>query len=71
MAEDPLTGEVRKICSSDLVFVALGEDKRPAAVPPLVPANAEERQKIERARQRREHLKRIEEEMAKMEEEEK
>jgi acyl-CoA hydrolase len=64
-AEDPMSGDVHKVCSSELVFVALGEDKRPAAVPPLVPANEEEHQRIERARLRRERLKRIEEEMAK------
>lgn len=64
-AEDPMTGQVRKICSSDLVFVALGEDKHPTEVPPLVPANDEEHERIEHARARREHLKRIEEELAK------
>jgi len=63
--EDPMTGEIRKICSSDVVFVALGEDTRPTAVPPLAPANQEERERMERARIRREHLKRIEEELKK------
>lgn len=67
--EDPMTGVVRTICSSQLVFVALGEDKRPTAVPPLVPANDEERKRIELARKHREQLKRIEEEMAKLEKE--
>ncbi len=67
-AEDPYTGQIRKICSSDVVFVALGDDKRPTPVPPLEPANDAERTIIERARAHREHLKRIEEEMAKWDE---
>ncbi len=66
--EDPMTGRVATICSSDVVFVALGEDKRPTAVPPLVAANAEEAAKMERARLRRERLKHIEQELAKVEE---
>ena len=65
-AEDLITGEVRHIASSQVIYVALDENGRPTAVPPLVPASAEEDARIARARARREHMKKIEEELAKM-----
>jgi acyl-CoA hydrolase len=64
-AEDLMTGEIRKIASSQLIFVALDEKRRPTPVPPLVPANAEEAAIIERARVRRMHMQQVEEQLAK------
>lgn len=61
-AERPRTGEVRKVVSSQLVFVALDENRKSVEVPPLVPADAEERERIAQAKTRRERIKRIEEE---------
>ncbi len=62
-AEDPMTGQTNKICSSELVFVALGEDKKPVTIPPLAPANEEEKAIMDRARLHREYRKKIEEEL--------
>lgn len=52
-AEDIMTGEIRNIASSYVIYVALDENRKPTPVPPLVPADAEEEAIIERARQRR------------------
>src|SRR5436853_5801564 len=49
MAEDLITREVRKIASSYVIYVALDEHRKPTPVPPLVPANNEEKVIIERA----------------------
>lgn len=68
-AEDLMTGEIRKIASSQVIYVALDEKKRPTPVPPLVPANAEEAIIIERARHRRMRMDKVEEELAKMQRE--
>ncbi len=65
-AEDLITGEVRHIASSQVIYVALDENGGPTPVSPLIPANAEEKARIARARARREHMKKIEEELAKM-----
>lgn len=69
IAEDLMTGETRKIARSRLIFVALDENGKPTQVPPLVPANAEEARRVERASIRRMHMKKIDEEMAKIQEE--
>lgn len=69
VAEDLMTGETRKIARSQLVFVALDENRKPIQVPPLLPANDEEARRIERVRIRRMHMKKIDEEMAKIHEE--
>jgi len=66
MAEDLLTGEVRNVANSRVIYVALDEQGKPTPVPPLVPANAEEAEQIERARLRRERMRQIEEELTKM-----
>ncbi len=55
-----------KHASSQVIYVALDENGRPTPVPPLVPSSAEEEARIARARARREHMKKIEEELAKM-----
>lgn len=65
-AEDLLKGEVRKIASSQVVYVALDEQKRPTPVPPLAPADAEEAAHIEHARLRREQMRKLDEEFAKL-----
>ncbi|MBE3561116.1 MAG: acyl-CoA thioesterase [Ktedonobacteraceae bacterium] len=64
-AEDLLTGEIRNVASSCVIYVALDENHKPTPVPPLIPADAEEAERIERARRRRLHMQRIEEELAK------
>ncbi len=66
VAEDLLTGEVRNVANSCVIYVALNEYHKPTTVPPLVPANAEEADRIERARLRHERLRQIEEELAKL-----
>ena len=51
-AENILTGERTHTNSAYIVYVALGADHRPVAVPPLVLENDEERERFERARLR-------------------
>src|SRR5438270_7528225 len=65
-AEDLITGEIRKIASSQIIYVALDERKRPTPVPPLMPADAEEAAIIEIAGHRRMRMHKVEEELAKM-----
>jgi acyl-CoA hydrolase len=65
-AEDLITGEIRKIASSQIIYVALDEKKRPTPVPPLIPADAEEAAIIQKARHRRMRMHKVEEELAKM-----
>jgi acyl-CoA hydrolase len=64
MAEDLITGDVRHIASSYVIYVALDEKRKPTPVPPLVPADEEEKAIIERAcirRKRRQKIDRVEE----------
>ena len=63
IAEDVISGEKRHIASSYVIYVAVDENRKPTAVPPLVPADDEERAIVERARVRREHRKKIDEEL--------
>jgi acyl-CoA hydrolase len=63
IAEDLVTGEVRDIATSQVIYVALDENGKPTAVPPLEPADDEEREIVEKARKRRERQKKIEEEL--------
>ena len=53
MAEDVITGEIRHIASSYVIYVALDEHGKPTPVPPLVPADDTEKAIVERARMRR------------------
>jgi acyl-CoA hydrolase len=53
-SEDPMTGERRKCCDAFLTFVALGPDRRPVPVPPLLVETEEERRRERDARVRRE-----------------
>jgi acyl-CoA hydrolase len=62
-AENVISGEVRHIASSYVIYVALDENGKPTPVPPLVPADDEEKAIIERARIRRMHRQKIDEEL--------
>lgn len=53
LTEDPRSGEQRRCCDAFLTFVAIGEDGRPVAVPPLLPATDEERRREREASVRR------------------
>ena len=55
IAEDVISGEKRHIASSYVIYVAVDENRKPTPVPPLVPADDEERAIVERARLRRMH----------------
>ena len=68
MAEDIITGEVRHIASSYVIYVALDEHGKPTPVPPLLPADDKEKTIIERARIRRMRLKKLDEELSRAEE---
>ena len=61
MAEDLLTGEVRQVASSNVIYVALDAQRRPTPVPPLVAGDEEERAIIDRARHRRMQRMKVEE----------
>jgi acyl-CoA hydrolase len=67
-AEDIVTGEIRNIASSYVIFVALDENRKPTPVPPLVPADAEEQAIIERARLRRIRRQKIDQEASELSE---
>src|SRR5437763_6389887 len=67
-AEDLITGEVRHIASSYVIYVAVNEQRKPTPVPPLVPADDEEKATIDRARIRRMHRQKIDEELKRAEE---
>jgi acyl-CoA hydrolase len=68
MAENIVTGEVRRIGSSYVIYVALDEKGNPTPVPPLVPADDEEKEIIERAYNRRMKRQKIEKELTQEEE---
>jgi len=53
-SEDPMTGERRKCCDAYLTFVALGPDRRPIPIPPLLAETEEEQRREREARVRRE-----------------
>lgn len=53
-AENLITGEIRHVASAYITYVALGEDNRPVAVPPLILETDEEKQRHREARIRRE-----------------
>ncbi|MDB4950719.1 MAG: thioesterase [Gemmatimonadetes bacterium] len=54
MAQNPITGEERHTNTCYATFVALGEDGRPAPVPPVRPETDEEKRRNEAGRARRE-----------------
>ena len=53
LAEDPLTGERQHTCTSYSTFVALDENRRPTAVPPLLLQSEDERRRAREAEGRR------------------
>lgn len=53
-AEDPVTGEQTHTNTAYLVYVALDDKGRPTTVPPLQAETEEERQRMERAKERQE-----------------
>ena len=52
-AEDLYTGEIRRVPSSRVTYVALDANGKPTPVPPLIAGNEEEQKIIDEARQRR------------------
>jgi acyl-CoA hydrolase len=50
--ENPYTGEQIVATTAHLTLVALGEDKKPTPVPPLLPQTPEEKRRYEKARLR-------------------
>ncbi len=53
--ENLLTGEVRHTASAFLVLVAVDENRKPHAVPPLDPATPEDQRRMSEAQARRMH----------------
>lgn len=53
--ENLMTGKRLHTCSAYLTFVALGEDKRATAVPPVIPESEEEKRRYREAGERREY----------------
>lgn len=53
--EDALTGHRRRCVAAFMTFVAVGEDKRPALIPPLVAETADDERRAEDAARRRAH----------------
>lgn len=53
-AEHSHTGESRRVVSAYFTFVALGDDGKPQAVPPVVPESAVEKRRFRDAGDRRE-----------------
>ena len=54
-AEDPRTGEVRHASTAYLTFVALDDEGKPTAVPPIAPATPTEERRQREAEIRRRH----------------
>ncbi len=65
-AEDPLTGELREVASSYVIYVALDEAGKPVPVPPLVPGDDQEAMIIDLARIRRDRVAKVTAEMEKL-----
>jgi len=53
--ENLLTGQKVHTCSAYLTFVALDENKRPTAIPPVIPETEEEKRRYHEAGERREY----------------
>ncbi len=63
LAESLGTGEIRRICSSQVVYVALDENRQPTQVPPLKATTPEENNRIQKAIARRERTLQLEKEL--------
>lgn len=68
MAEDLITSEVRHVASSNVIYVALDEQRKPTPVPPLIAGDQEEQAIIERAHHSRTQRMKVEEELKRAEE---
>jgi len=55
VAENPVTGQSWHTNTAYLVYVALDEDGRPTAVPPLIPENEQQRRRMEQGKARQEY----------------
>lgn len=66
VAEDLMTGEIRRVASSQVIYVALDKHGKPTPAPPLVPADDDERARVEQAHLRRLRMRAIEEELARI-----
>jgi len=62
-SENPLTGERKPTTHGYLTFVALDEEGRPTAVPAVIPETAEEKDRYEEAKRRREYKLKLREEL--------
>lgn len=63
MAENVITSDVRHIASSYVIYVALDANRKPTPVPPLSPADDEEKAIIEQARNRRIRMQNLDKEV--------
>ena len=52
LAENPVTGEQTQTNTAYLVYVALDDEGKPTAVPPLQPETEDEKRKFEQAKER-------------------
>jgi acyl-CoA hydrolase len=55
MVEDLMTGLKRHTCSAYLTFVALDAQRKPAAIPPVIPETEEDERRYREAGERREY----------------
>jgi len=55
LAENPVTGERTQTNTAYLVYVALDDEGKPTPVPPLKAETEEEKQKMEKAKERQAH----------------
>ena len=55
LSEDPLTGRQTHTSSAYLTFVAVGDDGKPASVPPLQPESETERRRFKDAKERQQN----------------
>lgn len=55
VAENPITGECTHTNTAYLVYVALDEEGKPTEVPPLIPENDIQRQRMEEGKARQEY----------------
>jgi acyl-CoA hydrolase len=53
--ENLMTGKQLHTCSAYLTFVALGEDQRACAIPPVIPETEDEKRRYREAGERREY----------------
>lgn len=62
-AENPLSGELTHCVSAYTTFVALNDNGKPVAVPPVIPVTPDDKRRMEHAKKRREARLRLAEEL--------